>query len=144
MANDLGLTRPNLFVTIPMSKGDNDMNIPSRRSRGFKMSKQSRSQLINWLKEYDQQAHEALNYSPEEAVAIEATNVLGEQITGAQIRYYCKQQGLGKFREKPREFGGPALSAVDVESLKNCIAAAQINIKALALTIAKMEEELSK
>ena len=35
------------------------MNIPSRRSRGFKMSKQSRSRLINWLKEYDQQAHEA-------------------------------------------------------------------------------------
>ena len=49
MANDLDLTRPNLFVTIPMSKGDHDMNIPSRRSRGFKMSKQSRP-LINWLK----------------------------------------------------------------------------------------------
>ena len=140
MANDLGLTRPNLFVTIPMSKGDHDMNIPSRRSRGFKMSKQSRSQLINWLKEYDQQAHEALNYSPEEAVAIEATNVLGEQITGAQIRYYCKQQGLGKFR-KPAT---PAPQEIDIESLKNSIAAAQINIKALALTIAKMEEELSK
>ena len=140
MANDLDLTRPNLFVTIPMSKGDNDMNIPSRRSRGFKMSKQSRSQLINWLKEYDQQAHEALNYSPEEAVAIEATNVLGEQITGAQIRYYCKQQGLGKFR-KPAT---PAPQEIDIESLKNSIAAAQINIKALALTIAKMEEELSK
>jgi len=140
MANDLDLTRPNLFVTIPMSKGDNDMNIPSRRSRGFKMTKQSRSRLINWLKEYDQQAHEALNYSPEEAVAIEATNVLGEQITGAQIRYYCKQQGLGKFR-KPAT---PAPQEIDIESLKNSIAAAQINIKALALTIAKMEEELSK
>lgn len=140
MANDLDLTRPNLFVTIPMSKGDNDMNIPSRRSRGFKMTKQSRSRLINWLKEYDQQAHEALNYSPEEAVAIEATNVLGEQITGAQIRYYCKQQGLGKFR-KPAT---PAPQKIDIESLKNSIAAAQINIKALALTIAKMEEELSK
>ena len=140
MANDLGLTRPNLFVTIPMSKGDHDMNIPSRRSRGFKMSKQSRSQLINWLKEYDQQAHEALNYSPEEVIAIEATNVLGEQITGAQIRYYCKQQGLGKFR-KPAT---PAPQEIDIESLKNSIAAAQINIKALALTIAKMEEELSK
>ena len=140
MANDLGLTRPNLFVTIPMSKGDHDMNIPSRRSRGFKMTKQSRSRLINWLKEYDQQAHEALNYSPEEAVAIEATNVLGEQITGAQIRYYCKQQGLGKFR-KPAT---PAPQEIDFESLKNSIAAAQINIKALALTIAKMEEELSK
>jgi len=123
-----------------MSKGDNDMNIPSRRSRGFKMTKQSRSRLINWLKEYDQQAHEALNYSPEEAVAIEATNVLGEQITGAQIRYYCKQQGLGKFR-KPAT---PAPQEIDIESLKNSIAAAQINIKALALTIAKMEEELSK
>ena len=140
MANDLDLTRPNLFVTIPMSKGDHDMNIPSRRSRGFKMSKQSRSQLINWLKEYDQQAHEALNYSPEEAVAMEATNVLGEQITGAQIRYYCKQQGLGKFR-KPAT---PAPQEIDIESLKNSIAAAQINIKALALTIAKMEKELSK
>ena len=140
MANDLDLTRPNLFVTIPMSKGDNDMNIPSRRSRGFKMTKQSRSRLINWLKEYDQQAHEALNYSPEEAVAIEATNVLGEQITGAQIRYYCKQQGLGKFR-KPAT---PAPQEIDIESLKNSIAAAQINIKALALTIAKMEKELSK
>ena len=89
------LTQPNLFVTIPMSEGDLNMNIPSRRSSGFRMSKQSRSQLINWLKDYDQQAHEALNYSPEEAVAIEATNVLGEQITGGQIRYYCKQQGLG-------------------------------------------------
>jgi len=140
MANDLDLTRPNLSVTIPMSKGDHDMNIPSRRSVGFKMSKQSRARLINWLKEYDQQAHEALNYSPEEAVAIEATNVLGEQITGAQIRYYCKQQGLGKFR-KPAT---PAPQKIDIESLKNSIAAAQINIKALALTIAKMEEELSK
>ena len=144
MANDLDLTRPNLFVTIPMSEGDLNMNIPSRRSRGFKMTKQSRSRLINWLKEYDQQAHEALNYSPEESVAIEATNVLGEQITGAQIRYYCKQQGLGKFREKPREFGGPALVAVDVEYLKSGIAAAQNLIETLALTIAKMEKELSK
>ena len=140
MANDLDLTRTNLFVTIPMSEGDLNMNIPSRRSRGFKMSKQSRSQLINWLKEYDQQAHEALNYSPEEAVAIEATNVLGEQITGAQIRYYCKQQGLGKFR-KPAT---PAPQEIDIESLKNSVAAAQINIKALALTFAKMEKELSK
>ncbi len=140
MANDLDLTRPNLFVTIPMSEGDLNMNIPSRRSRGFKMSKQSRSQLINWLKEYDQQAHEALNYSPEEAVAIEATNVLGEQITGAQIRYYCKQQGLGKFR-KPAT---PAPQEIDITYLKSGIAAAQNLIETLALTIAKMEKELSK
>lgn len=140
MANDLDLTRPNLFVTIPMSKGDNDMNIPSRRSRGFKMSKQSRSQLINWLKEYDQQAHEALNFSPEEAVAIEATNVLGEQITGAQIRYYCKQQGLGKFR-KPAT---PAPQEIDLQTLKAHVAQAQNLIETLALTIAKCEKELSK
>ena len=140
MANDLDLTRPNLFVTIPMSEGDLNMNIPSRRSRGFKMSKQSRSRLINWLKEYDQQAHEALNYSPEEAVAIEATNVLGEQITGAQIRYYCKQQSLGKFR-KP---AAPAPQEIDITYLKSGIAAAQNLIETLALTIAKMEKELSK
>lgn len=116
------------------------MNIPSRRSRGFKMSKQSRSRLINWLKEYDQQAHEALNYSPEEAIAIEATNVLGEQITGAQIRYYCKQQSLGKFR-KPAT---PARQEIDITYLKSGIAAAQNLIETLALTIAKMEKELSK
>ena len=140
MANDLDLTRPNLFVTIPMSKGDNDMNIPSRRSRGFKMSKQSRSQLINWLKEYDQQAHEALNYSPEEAVAIEATNVLGEQITGAQIRYYCKQQGLGKFR-KPAT---PAPQEVDIAYLQGIISACQNLIETLALNVSRMEKELSK
>tara|TARA_A100000171_G_C2094080_1_gene126054 strand:- start:221 stop:643 length:423 start_codon:yes stop_codon:yes gene_type:complete len=140
MANDLDLTRPNLFVTIPMSKGDNDMNIPSRRSRGFKMTKQSRSQLINWLKEYDQQAHEALNFSPEEAVATEATNVLGEQITGAQIRYYCKQQGLGKFR-KPAT---PAPQEIDLQTLKAYVAQAQNLIETLALTIAKCEKELSK
>ncbi len=140
MANDLDLTRPNLFVTIPMSKGDNDMNIPSRRSRGFKMTKQSRSRLINWLKEYDQQAHEALNYSPEESVAIEATNVLGEQITGAQIRYYCKQQGLGKFR-KPAI---PAPQEIDLQTLKAHVAQAQNLIETLAQCIAKCEKELSK
>ena len=143
MANDLDLTRPNLFVTIPMSKGDNDMNIPSRRSRGFKMSKQSRSQLINWLKEYDQQAHEALNYSPEEAIAIEATNVLGEQITGAQIRYYCKQQGLGQFRKTDAP-AAPVPQEIDITYLKSGIAAAQNLTETLALTIAKMEKELSK
>lgn len=141
MANDLDLTRPNLFVTIPMSEGDLNMNIPSRRSRGFKMSKQSRSQLINWLKEYDQQAHEALNYSPEEAIAIEATNVLGEQITGAQIRYYCKQQGLGKFR---RQVIAERCQDIDITYLKSGIAAAQNLIETLAATIAKMEKELSK
>ena len=140
MANDLDLTRQNLFVTIPMSKGDNDMNIPSRRSRGFKMTKQSRSRLINWLKEYDQQAHEALNYSPEESVAIEATNVLGEQITGAQIRYYCKQQALGKFR-KPAI---PAPQEIDLQTLKAHVAQAQNLIETLAKCIAKCEKELSK
>jgi hypothetical protein len=142
MANDLGLTRPNLFVTIPMSEGDLNMNIPSRRSRGFKMSKQSRSQLINWLKEYDQQAHEALNYSPEEAVAIEATNVLGEQITGAQIRYYCKQQGLGKFRKPATP--APAAREIDIEYLKSGLREAMNLIACLDQTIAKMEKELSK
>ena len=140
MANDLDLTRPNLSVTIPMSKGDHDMNIPSRRSVGFKMSKQSRARLINWLKEYDQQAHEALNYSPEEAVAIEATNVLGEQITGAQIRYYCKQQGLGKFR-KPAT---PAPQEVDIAYLQGIISACQNLIETLALNVSRMEKELSK
>ena len=140
MANDLDLTRPNLFVTIPMSEGDLNMNIPSRRSRGFKMTKQSRSRLINWLKEYDQQAHEALNYSPEEAVAIEATNVLGEQITGAQIRYYCKQQSLGKFR-KPAT---PAPQEIDLQTLKTHVAQAQNLIETLAKCIAKCEKELSK
>ena len=141
MANDLDLTRPNLFVTIPMSKGDNDMNIPSRRSTGFKMSKQSRSRLINWLKEYDQQAHEALNCAPDEIVAAEATAIMGEQITGAQIRYYCKQQGLGQFR---RQVIAKRCQDIDITYLKSGIAAAQNLIETLALTIAKMEKELSK
>ena len=134
------LTQPNLFVTIPMSEGDLNMNIPSRRSSGFRMSKQSRSQLINWLKDYDQQAHEALNYSPEEAVAIEATNVLGEQITGGQIRYYCKQQGLGKFR-KPAT---PPPQKIDITYLKSGLREAMNLIACLDQTIAKMEKELSK
>ena len=116
------------------------MNIPSRRSSGFRMSKQSRSRLINWLKEYDQQAHEALNYSPEEAVAIEATNVMGEQITGGQIRYYCKQQGLGKFR-KP---AAPAPQEIDIAYLKSGLREAMNLIACLDQTIAKMEKELSK
>jgi len=143
MANDLGLTRLNLFATIPMSKGDNDMNIPSRRSTGFKMSKQSRSRLINWLKEYDQQAHEALNFAPDEIVAAEATAIMGEQITGAQIRYYCKQQGLGQFRKTDAP-ATPAPQEIDIAYLKGIISASQNLIETLALNVSRMEKELSK
>ena len=123
MANDLDLTRPNLFVTIPMSKGDNDMNIVDEAVAQDDQAISLR--LINWLKEYDQQA------TRRGTIPRGSRRHRGDQRLGrADHRHRSGTTASNRPRQVPQACH-PAPQEIDITYLKSGIAAAENLIEPL-------------